>query len=162
MNGPNEQQLAFLQQYGFDAELQKRWQQDVAAGRLSKAGNAIPGELLAPPPSALKKLPGSTTKAARELERIGREALQKGEVGVVVLNGGMATRFGGKPKGVIHTFASRTATYESLGEAWTLAPEDYTLHILPMHRIHGVQNILDNALTSGVALLSMVCSASSG
>lgn len=101
MNGPNEQQLAFLLQYGFDAELQKRWQQDVAAGRLSKAGNAITGELLAPPPSALKKLPGSTTKAARELERIGRDALQKGEVGVVVLNGGMATRFGGVVKGVV-------------------------------------------------------------
>jgi UTP--glucose-1-phosphate uridylyltransferase len=101
LNGPNEQQLAFLRQYGFDAELQKRWQQDVAAGRLSKAGNAITGELLAPPPSALKKLPGSQTKAARELERIGREALQKGEVGVVVLNGGMATRFGGVVKGVV-------------------------------------------------------------
>ena len=36
-----------------------------------------------------------------ELERIGREALQKGEVGVVVLNGGMATRFGGVVKGVV-------------------------------------------------------------
>ncbi len=101
MNGPSEQQLAFLRQYGYDPELQRRWQQDVAAGRLSKKTNAVTGELLAPPPGTLQKLPGSGTKASRELERIGREAIARGQFGVVVLNGGMATRFGGVVKGVV-------------------------------------------------------------
>ena len=101
MNGLTEQQLAFLQQYGFDVALQQRWQKDVAAGRLAKATNAVTGELHAPPPNTLKKLPGSTTKAARELERLGRDAIDKGQVGMVVLNGGMATRFGGVVKGVV-------------------------------------------------------------
>lgn len=101
MNGLTEQQLAFLQQFGFDAELQRRWQADVAAGRLAKATNAVTGDLLAPPAGTLQKLPGSSTKAARELEKLGREAIASGQLGVVVLNGGMATRFGGVVKGVV-------------------------------------------------------------
>jgi UTP--glucose-1-phosphate uridylyltransferase len=96
-----EQQLAFLQQYGYDAELQRRWQQDVAAGRLSKETNAVTGDLLAPPPGTVRKLPGASTKAVRELDRLGREAIVQGQLGVVVLNGGMATRFGGVVKGVV-------------------------------------------------------------
>lgn len=101
MSAPTEQQLAFLRQFGFDAELQKRWQSDVAAGRLAKATNAVTGDLLAPPPKSLAKLPGAGTKAGRELERLGREAIAQGQLGVVVLNGGMATRFGGVVKGVV-------------------------------------------------------------
>lgn len=101
MNGPSAQQLAFLQRFGFDPALQQRWQTDVAAGRLAKATNAITGDLLAPPAADLKKLPGSLTKAAREFEKLGREAIAKGQLGVVVLNGGMATRFGGVVKGVV-------------------------------------------------------------
>jgi UTP--glucose-1-phosphate uridylyltransferase len=101
LNELTAEQLAFLQQYGFDPELQARWQQDVANGRLAKKTNVVTGDLLAPPPGTMKKLPGSTTKAARELERLGREAIDKGQLGVVVLNGGMATRFGGVVKGVV-------------------------------------------------------------
>jgi UTP--glucose-1-phosphate uridylyltransferase len=101
LSGPSEQQLAFLRQFGFDAALQQRWQDDVAAGRLAKATNAVTGDLLAPPPGTLAKLPGASTKATRELERIGREAIAKGRLGVVVLNGGMATRFGGVVKGIV-------------------------------------------------------------
>lgn len=101
MKGLSEQQLAFLSTYGFDAALFARWQADVAAGRLSKAGNAVTEPLLAPPPGAIQKLPGTTTKARRELERLGKEAVQKGQLGLVVLNGGMATRFGGVVKGVV-------------------------------------------------------------
>lgn len=101
MSGPSEQQLAFLQRYGFDQELQQRWQGDVAAGRLSVETNAVTGDLLAPPPGTVHKLPGTGSKAWRELERLGKAAIARGELGVVVLNGGMATRFGGVVKGVV-------------------------------------------------------------
>lgn len=101
MTVPSAQQLEFLLRYGYDAELQARWQADVAAGRLAKATNTVTGDLLAPPAGTIKKLPGAATKAARELDRLGREALGKGRVGVVVLNGGMATRFGGVVKGIV-------------------------------------------------------------
>ncbi|MFY9345517.1 MAG: UTP--glucose-1-phosphate uridylyltransferase [Planctomycetota bacterium] len=101
MTAIDARQLAFLQKYGFDAGLQQRWQADLAKGLLSKATNAVTGDLLAPPAGTIKKLPGVSTKAARELDRLGREAIARGELGVVVLNGGMATRFGGVVKGVV-------------------------------------------------------------
>ena len=101
MREPTQQQLAFLQTYGYDPALQQRWQEDIAAGRLSIETNAVTGDLLAPPPGTVQKLPGSGSKALRELERLGRDAIRRGELGVVVLNGGMATRFGGVVKGVV-------------------------------------------------------------
>jgi len=97
---PNGPQTAWLQQYGYDAELQKRWQADVASGRLSKANNEVAGELQAPPRSEFTAIPAPGPERA-ELEALGRAAIRNGEVGVVVLNGGMATRFGGVVKGVV-------------------------------------------------------------
>lgn len=93
--------FAPLLRYGFDRALLAKWQQDLVAGRLSKAGNLVQGELLAPPPKTVKELPGSTTKARAELKRKGALAIGRNEMGMVVLNGGMATRFGGVVKGVV-------------------------------------------------------------
>lgn len=107
MNELSEQHLAHLQRFGFDADLQRRWQADVAAGRMHKASNAVTGDLLAPPPGAVHKLPGTNTRAWQQLERIGREAIAAGRLGVVVLNGGMATRFGGVVKGVVPVLDKR-------------------------------------------------------
>jgi len=109
LNELTEQQLLDLQRYGYDAELQRRWQKDVAEGRLSKATNAVSGDLLVPPPGTVHKQPGVATKAHKELEELGRAAIANGELGVVVLNGGMATRFGGVVKGTVRVLGkSRT------------------------------------------------------
>mmetsp|Transcript_25788 Transcript_25788/g.60253 ORF Transcript_25788/g.60253 Transcript_25788/m.60253 type:complete len:542 (-) Transcript_25788:68-1693(-) len=58
----------------------------------------------------------------------------------------------GKPKGVVHTYGTLTAQYKSLCEAWKWSDQDYTLHVLPLHHIHGVQNILNTALFSGAGV----------
>eukprot|EP00933_Yihiella_yeosuensis_P080633 TRINITY_DN9409_c3_g1_i1.p1 TRINITY_DN9409_c3_g1~~TRINITY_DN9409_c3_g1_i1.p1 ORF type:complete len:553 (+),score=107.16 TRINITY_DN9409_c3_g1_i1:58-1716(+) len=58
----------------------------------------------------------------------------------------------GKPKGVVHTFTSITAAYTSLTEAWKWSSKDHTLHVLPCHHIHGVQNILNTALYNGATV----------
>jgi len=58
----------------------------------------------------------------------------------------------GKPKGVVHTHRSLTSQYESLSEAWKWSPKDRTVHVLPLHHIHGVQNILNTALFNGAAV----------
>lgn len=97
----DEQQLSDLQRYGFDPELQRRWQRDIAEGRLSKATNTVSGDLLVPPPGTVKKQPSRTTRAYRELEQLGLESIQRGELGVVVLNGGVTASFGGAAKGVV-------------------------------------------------------------
>lgn len=101
MSELDERQLTFLGRYGFDAELLARWRGDLAAGRLSQATNAVTGDLLAPPPGTIQKLPSRDSKAYRQLKELGAAAIARGELGVVVLNGGMATRFGGVVKGVV-------------------------------------------------------------
>jgi UTP--glucose-1-phosphate uridylyltransferase len=101
LKGLTPEQLAFLEQYGFDADLFETWQKAVASGAMAKARNAVQGPILAPPPGTIKQLPGSTTKAHRELVKTGTEAIRKGQLGVVILNGGMATRFGGVVKGIV-------------------------------------------------------------
>mmetsp|Transcript_79475 Transcript_79475/g.251061 ORF Transcript_79475/g.251061 Transcript_79475/m.251061 type:complete len:721 (-) Transcript_79475:212-2374(-) len=58
----------------------------------------------------------------------------------------------GKPKGVVHTFISLSAQYASLTKAWKWSSKDYTLHVLPLHHIHGVQNILNTALYNGAGV----------
>ncbi len=101
MNELTDQQNEFLARYGFDEELFRGWQRGVAEGQMSTAGNAVTDELLAPPPGSIHKLPAATAKAYGELRQIGRDAIANGELGIVVLNGGMATRFGGVVKGVV-------------------------------------------------------------
>lgn len=58
----------------------------------------------------------------------------------------------GKPKGVVHTIRSLSAQYASLTKAWKWSSKDYTLHMLPLHHIHGVQNILNTALYNGACV----------
>ncbi len=101
MADPTADPFAHLLRYGFDRALLARWQQAVADGSLSKANNVVTGPLTAPPPKTIKQLPGATTKARAELARRGGAAIGKGELGVVILNGGMATRFGGVVKGIV-------------------------------------------------------------
>lgn len=58
----------------------------------------------------------------------------------------------GQPKGVVHTFSSLSAQYVSLSKAWKWSSKDQTLHVLPLHHIHGVQNILNTAMYNGAAV----------
>ncbi len=71
--------------------------------------NRLPGKVEAAKPGDLIKWPAEGSAEAREAERLGRDAISKGEVAVAILNGGMATRFGGVVKGIVkvvdeHTF----------------------------------------------------------
>ncbi len=55
----------------------------------------------------------------------------------------------GKPKGVVTTHANIQAQVTSLIAAWNWQPEDRILHLLPLHHIHGIINVLTCALWSG-------------
>ncbi|MEE2787798.1 MAG: UTP--glucose-1-phosphate uridylyltransferase [Myxococcota bacterium] len=68
----------------------------VGADDLS-AANQIEGTLRAPRADELHR--GHDT--AVDLSRIGLEELRRGAVGLIILNGGMATRFGGHVKGAV-------------------------------------------------------------
>ncbi|MDZ8189495.1 MAG: acyl-CoA synthetase [Nostoc sp. ChiSLP02] len=55
----------------------------------------------------------------------------------------------GKPKGVVTTHANIQAQVTSLIDAWEWKSSDRILHILPLHHIHGIVNILTCALWAG-------------
>jgi len=55
----------------------------------------------------------------------------------------------GKPKGALSTHAILTAQIRSLTEAWEWYEGDHILHVLPLHHLHGIVNLLCSALYSG-------------
>jgi malonyl-CoA/methylmalonyl-CoA synthetase len=54
-----------------------------------------------------------------------------------------------KPKGVVTTHRNIAAQVTSLVTAWEWSPEDRILHVLPLHHIHGIINVLTCALWAG-------------
>jgi malonyl-CoA/methylmalonyl-CoA synthetase len=55
----------------------------------------------------------------------------------------------GKPKGAVATHASLRAQIECLVEAWEWTSADRILHVLPLHHVHGIVNVLCCALWAG-------------
>ena len=55
----------------------------------------------------------------------------------------------GKPKGVVTTHQIIQAQVISLITAWDWMPSDRILHVLPLHHIHGIINVLTCALWAG-------------
>ncbi|MBG1240735.1 acyl-CoA synthetase [Nostoc sp. NZL] len=55
----------------------------------------------------------------------------------------------GKPKGVVTTHQNIQAQVTSLITAWEWTLDDRILHILPLHHIHGIINVLTCALWAG-------------
>ena len=54
-----------------------------------------------------------------------------------------------KPKGTVSTHAMVAAQVGALVEAWGWTGDDHILHVLPLHHVHGVVNVLCCALWSG-------------
>jgi len=54
-----------------------------------------------------------------------------------------------QPKGVVTTHRSIGAQVKCLVDAWEWRPEDYALHVLPLHHVHGIINVLSCALWVG-------------
>ncbi len=73
-------------------------------GKLSVQSNRIKGHISAPKPKDLRVLATPASADGLRFAELGRDALARGEVGAVVLNGGMATRFGGVVKGTVEVF----------------------------------------------------------
>ena len=55
----------------------------------------------------------------------------------------------GRPKGVVSTHLNIEAQVTSLIQAWKWTADDYILHVLPLHHVHGIINILTCALWAG-------------
>jgi len=55
----------------------------------------------------------------------------------------------GRPKGVVTTHGNLQAQIEALVDAWAWSGDDHILHVLPLHHVHGVVNVLCCALYAG-------------
>jgi UTP--glucose-1-phosphate uridylyltransferase len=90
--------LERLAPYGFDPGALEAFRARLAG---PAASNAVKGTLVPPAPEDVTPLPPLGSAARRALRQAGLELIARGEVGVVVLAGGMATRFGGVVKAVV-------------------------------------------------------------
>jgi UTP--glucose-1-phosphate uridylyltransferase len=97
----DDESRAILERYHFDEPLFEHLRTLVADGTLSEESNYVRGRIEALPSEAL--VPGD-----RALVHEGQEAIERGEVAAAVLNGGMATRFGGVVKGIVEAVDGRS------------------------------------------------------
>ena len=103
-----DEQLSYLQQFGFDESLLDSWRKGVREGWYSKENNWLKTAILAPEADAVTQLPKRDSESRQRLTRLGLESMQRAELGVVILNGGMATRFGGIVKGTVSVLGERS------------------------------------------------------
>jgi UTP--glucose-1-phosphate uridylyltransferase len=88
-----------LAQHRFDVEAFLSRATRLAASTLPD--NRVVGEVLPPTEGDIAQPPAPRTAEYDELERLGRDALRRGKVALVVLAGGMATRLGGVVKALV-------------------------------------------------------------
>jgi UTP--glucose-1-phosphate uridylyltransferase len=117
----DRQTRATLTRYGFDAERFATLQRKVADGEISSASNVVRGQVEPPRPGDVTRLPEAGTAAWDAAQTAGVEALGRGEVAMAVLNGGMATRFGGAVKGIVEAVDDRSFLEWKLHEAGRVA-----------------------------------------
>ncbi len=85
------------------------------------ARNRLPGDVEPPKAQDVVDLPQPGSDQAKRLDQVGLQALQRRELAVIVLAGGMATRMGGVVKALVPAVGDKTFLDLRLGEAchWT-------------------------------------------
>ena len=121
-----------LAPWGFDTT-----QLDTFITRLAQAAtsNAVTGKLTAPAPEDVRALPEPGSQAHRRLVKLGKEAIAAKKVGVVILAGGMATRFGGVVKAVVPVLEDRTFLELKLDDVRHAGP-DVPVYVMSSFATH--------------------------
>lgn len=99
---------AWLDRHGFARGAFLPLAARLRAGELTSEHNRLKARVEAPAPEDLAHWPTPDTATARSCDERGRQAIAAGTVAAVILNGGMATRFGGVVKGVVDVDAGRS------------------------------------------------------
>lgn len=97
-------QRGLLEANHFDAAQFLGLRRAYLSGELSATSNRLRGRVQAPTAQDMRELPARDSAAGRAFRALGQAAISRGEVGSLVLNGGMATRFGGVVKGCVEVF----------------------------------------------------------
>ena len=116
-----------LASYGFDAErfddLRGRLARPQRADSDGGEANWVLGTVEPPAADDLTRLPPPGTAERERLAEAGREAIAGGRVGVLLLAGGMATRFGGGVKALTEVLPGLTFAAAKLADLRRLAAE---------------------------------------
>lgn len=99
---------ALLERYGFDRALFESLRDRLLSGELGPDRNRIRGQVEPPRVGDVPRLPPLGSAERARLATLGAEAMRRGEVGCVVLAGGMATRFGGVVKAAVEALPGRS------------------------------------------------------
>jgi UTP--glucose-1-phosphate uridylyltransferase len=110
-------QRDILDRYGFDEARFAEHRARLAAGGPAAWDNTIKGDLRPPAPGDVAPLPPRGSADRKTLEDVGLEAISKGRIASVVLNGGMATRFGGVVKAAVDALPGRSFLDLKLADA---------------------------------------------
>ena len=118
---------ATLQRYGFDPgtfyQLRSRLGNRAHDRDGIVADNWVRGHIEPPHPDDLVALPPPDSAERRRFADAGREAIARGRVGVLLLAGGMATRFGGGVKALAEVLDGLTFVDAKLADLRRLARE---------------------------------------
>ncbi|MSO95011.1 MAG: hypothetical protein EXQ81_04350 [Thermoleophilia bacterium] len=112
---------AVLERHGFDADAFDRLRSSLVAGRLVPGANVVAGTVEPPHTGDLTVMPTTGQHGFEEAVAAGVEALRAGSIAVVVLAGGMATRFGGGVKAVATAIDGRSFLEVKLEETRRVA-----------------------------------------
>jgi len=104
----DDETTALLQRHGFEAVVFEQLRRRLRAGEAGPEHNRIQGRVADPAPEDVAPLPPPGSPARRSLAARGAEAIAAGQVGTVVLAGGMATRFGGVVKAAVEVVEGRS------------------------------------------------------
>jgi UTP--glucose-1-phosphate uridylyltransferase len=98
-------ELATLSQYGFDGAAFAHLQQKLQRGEFTAEHNRVRSAIEPAVQGDWQEWPKDEEAA---LIALGKAAIAAGQVGVAILNGGMATRFGGRVKGVVEVACGKS------------------------------------------------------
>lgn len=152
-----------LEAHHFDAETFERLRDRYRSGDWTPSDNRLQaGSVELPQSGDIQSLPAEGTDERRRLADIGRQTLEAGEVGALVLNGGMATRFGSVVKGCVEVFDGYSFLGLKLADAnrWgapvllmnSFATDERTREHLDDHNHYGFDSDRLHTFTQNVSL----------
>ena len=100
--------VVLLERHRFDTTAFSRLRQQLAEGSYPLERNETNHTIEPPAAGDLLSWPNGGSDIDENWKDVGQQALNEGRVAVLILNGGMATRFGGVVKGIVEVLGGNS------------------------------------------------------
>jgi UTP--glucose-1-phosphate uridylyltransferase len=121
--GVSPEVAALLERYHFAPNQFDSLRKRLQNGEFVAEANRVTGPVSPPGPADIERLPLPEDEEFAEVIGLGSQAIARGQVAVVVLNGGMATRFGGGVKGVVEVVPGKSFLALKIEQIRQVAPK---------------------------------------